>query len=62
MKHLDEIYLQKRKIKSRIVDIEHFRVSSHLVQLPAEALKNFLLIDQEHGLPFIKDCMHDHAQ
>lgn len=36
--------------------------STHLVQLPAEALKNVVLVDLENRLALIEDGMHDHAQ
>ena len=36
--------------------------STHLVQLPAEALKYVMLVDLENRLSLIEDGMHDHAQ
>lgn len=36
--------------------------STHLVQLPAEALKNVMLVDLENRLALIEYGMHDHAQ
>lgn len=35
---------------------------TYLVQLPAETLKNVMLVDLENRLPLIEDSMHDHAQ
>lgn len=35
---------------------------THLVQLPAKALKNVMLVDLENRLALIEDGMHDHAQ
>ena len=35
---------------------------THLVQLPAKALKNVMLVDLENRLALIEDSMHDHAQ
>lgn len=45
---------------SSCVHISH--TSTHLVQLPAEALKDVMLVDLENRLALIEDCMHDHAQ
>lgn len=36
--------------------------STHLIQLPAEALKNVVLVDLENRLALVEDGMHDHAQ
>lgn len=36
--------------------------STHLVQLPAEALKYVMLVDLENRLALIEDGVHDHAQ
>lgn len=36
--------------------------STHLVQLPAEALKYVMLVDLENRLALIEDSVHDHAQ
>lgn len=39
-----------------------WHTSTHLVQLPAEALKYVMLVDFENRLALIEDGMHDHAQ
>lgn len=35
--------------------------STHLVQLPAKALKNVVLVDLENGLALVEDGVHNHA-
>lgn len=52
----------ERVKNSASIYTRHFGVRSHLVQLPAETLENILLIDLEHRLSLIEDCVHDHAQ
>lgn len=34
----------------------------HLVQLPAEALEDVVLVDLENGFALVEDGVHDHAQ
>lgn len=36
--------------------------STHLVKLPAETLKNVMLVDLENRLALVEDSVHDHAQ
>lgn len=35
--------------------------STHLVQLPAKALENVVLVDLENGLALVEDGVHNHA-
>lgn len=37
-------------------------VSSHLVQLPAETLKNVMFVDLEYRLALVEYSMHDNAE
>lgn len=39
-----------------------WHASTHLIQLPAEALKYVVLVDFENRLALIEDGVHDHAQ
>lgn len=36
--------------------------STHLVKLPAETLKNVMLVDLENRLALVEDSVHDHTQ
>lgn len=42
-------------------DLSSFRFVTHLVQLPAKALKNVVLVDLENGLALVEDGVHNHA-
>lgn len=54
---------QQKKTKNKNKPTTCLQYSfTYLVQLPAETLKNVMLVDLENRLPLIEDSMHDHAQ
>lgn len=60
---LSSIHYKKNKPKKQTKKTPCLQYSfTYLVQLPAETLKNVMLVDLENRLPLIEDSMHDHAQ